>query len=97
MWRLLNLRNLVFAFVSDHGEMLCDHNYWAKSFGYEGSIRVPFVLNFPAQMNLPIGQEYPDSTVGLADLMPTLLDVCGLPLPAGIDGCSLMPLSLIHI
>ncbi len=92
MWRLLNLRNLVFAFVSDHGEMLGDHNYWAKSFGYEGSIRVPFVLNFPAQMNLPIGQEYPDSTVGLADLMPTLLDVCGLPLPAGIDGCSLMPL-----
>ena len=92
MWRLLRLRNLVFAFVGDHGDMMGDHHYWAKSFGYEGSIRVPFVLNFPAQMNLPVGQVYPNTTIGLADLMPTLIDACGLPAPDRMDGCSLMPL-----
>ncbi len=92
MWRMLQLRNLVFAFVGDHGDMMGDHHYWAKSYGYEGSIRVPFVLNFPAQMDLPAGRRYPETTVGLADLMPTLLDVCGLPAPGRMDGRSLMPL-----
>ena len=93
MWRMLRLRNLVFAFVGDHGDMLGDHHYWAKSYGYEGSIRVPFVLNFPAQMGLPAGRRYPDTTVGLADLMPTLFEVCGLPAPGKAwTARSLMPL-----
>ena len=92
MWRMLRLRNLVYAFVGDHGDMMGDHHYWAKSFGYEGSVRVPFVLNFPAEMAFPAGRRYPETVVGLADLMPTLLDVCGLPPPDRMDGRSLMPL-----
>ena len=47
LWRSLLVRNTIFAFVADHGEMLGDHHWWAKSVGYEGSIRVPFVLSFP--------------------------------------------------
>ena len=92
MWRMLQIRNIVFAFVGDHGDMMGDHNYWAKSFGYEGSVRVPFILNLPAPMALPANKAYPEVTVGLADLMPTLLDVCELPVPDRVDGSSLMPL-----
>ena len=92
LWRLLRLRNLIFAYVSDHGEMLGDHHRWAKSVGYEGSIRVPFILNFPADMRFPANRSYLEVTIGLADLMPTLLDACNLPIPDKVDGCLLMPL-----
>ncbi len=94
MWRTLMLRNLLFVYVSDHGEMLGDQHWWAKSVGYEGSTRVPFILNLPSSFDdeVTAGPRYEDETVGLADLMPTLLDACGLPIPDKVDGHSLMPL-----
>jgi arylsulfatase A-like enzyme len=92
LWRSLIIRNTIFSFASDHGEMLGDHHWWAKSVGYQGSIRVPFVLSFPKEMSLPAGVRYPETTVGLADLMPTVLDACNLPIPERCDGASLMPL-----
>lgn len=92
LWRMLRIRNTILVFVSDHGDMLGDHHRWAKCVGYEGSIRVPFILNFPATMNIPAGCRYPNVTVGLQDVMPTLLDACHLPIPKKVDGLSLMPL-----
>ena len=92
LWRMLKVRNLIFAFVGDHGDQLGDHHRWGKGMGYEGSIRVPFILNFPATMKLPSQRRYPQVTVGLADVMPTLLDACGLPIPEKVDGISLMRL-----
>src|SRR5581483_5248151 len=37
----------VFLFTSDHGELLGDHHSGAKSFFYEGSAHVPFILRLP--------------------------------------------------
>lgn len=91
IWRYLNLDNIIYAFVSDHGEMLGDHHRYAKSVGYQGSINIPLILGLPKQMGIREGVRY-DDVACLEDVMPTLLDACGIPIPAGVDGASLMPL-----
>jgi arylsulfatase A-like enzyme len=81
-------RNTIVVFTSDHGEMLGDHHYFRKCEPYEGSARIPFLLSGPG---IRAGQVL-DQPVCLEDLMPTLLDLVGLPVPAGVDGRSLAPL-----
>ncbi len=39
--------NCMVVFTSDHGEMLGDHNLWRKTYGYEGSARIPFIVRPP--------------------------------------------------
>ena len=51
----------------------------------EGS-RVPLTMNWPAF--IPPGTVY-DGVVDFTDLMPTLLDIAGAPIPGDIDGVSL--------
>ena len=87
------LENTVIAFVSDHGEMLGDHDMYRKSVGYEGSARVPFLLRLPARLAAQWGRPgtVVDTITELRDLMPTLLDLAGVEIPDGVDGCSLRP------
>ncbi|MGI8415832.1 MAG: arylsulfatase [Nakamurella sp.] len=81
--------NTVLAFTSDHGEMLGEHHLQRKGFGFEGSARVPLLLGgIPLQGNTRVV----DQVVELRDLMPTLLDVAGIPIPDSVDGHSLLPL-----
>jgi len=84
------LSNTFILFTSDHGEMLGDHNMYRKTFAYEASARVPFFARAAPTM------EYPDEVVatapvGLQDVMPTLLDVAGAPIPATVTGSSVLP------
>jgi arylsulfatase len=86
----------VIAFVSDHGEMLGDHDMYRKSVAYEGSAHVPFLLYVPPALRERAGisadaRRSPDELVELRDLMPTLLDLTGCEIPAGVDGRSLLP------
>lgn len=83
--------NTVFAFVSDHGEMLGEHGLFRKSFPYQGSVHVPFLLAGPADGPIARGQVV-HAPVELRDVMPTLLDAAGLPVPEGLDGRSVLPL-----
>ncbi len=78
------------CFVSDHGEMLGDHHMYRKGYPYEGSAGVPFILSGPSSSNLPRGTTC-DAVIELRDVLPTLLDCAGLPVPAGIDGTSVLP------
>jgi arylsulfatase A-like enzyme len=75
--------NTVFAFVSDHGEMLGDHNAYRKSLPYEGSAHIPWIVTGPG---IPSGVVCQDNVVELRDVMPTLLRTAGVPLPNGLDG-----------
>jgi hypothetical protein len=86
------LENTAIAFVSDHGEMLGDHDMYRKSVGYEGSSHIPFLLHLPASLREGTGAPREvDEIVELRDLMPTLLDLAGVPIPEGVDGASLLP------
>ena len=81
-------------FTSDHGEQLCDHHFFRKSLPYEGSSRIPLILSGGCRLLPGIR---PGSTchslAELRDIMPTLLDFAGVPVPEEVDGKSLLPLT----
>jgi len=84
-------RNLVIVFTSDHGEMLGDHNMFRKTFGYEGSAHVPFIVWATPDLEWP-SEVVSDAPVGLQDIMPTVLDAAGVATPDDVTGRSLLPL-----
>ncbi len=83
-------RNTWFVFISDHGDMQGDHNLWRKTYAYEGSARIPFIIVPPASMKRP-ERKIAEEVVELRDIMPTLLDAVGLSIPNTVDGMSVLP------
>ncbi len=81
--------NTVIAFTSDHGEMLGDHDFYRKAVGYEGSARVPLIVTPAPNDAAAVRGTVVDEVVELRDIMPTLLDLAGVPVPASCDGKSL--------
>jgi arylsulfatase len=83
--------NALILFVSDHGDMLGDHHHWRKTYPYEGSARVPFVVRWPAGMaaEVPRGATL-GHLVELRDVLPTMLDAAGAGIPPEMDGRSLL-------
>jgi arylsulfatase A-like enzyme len=74
--------------TSDHGDYLGDHNLTGKSnHPYEGAMRIPLMLRGPG---IPAGARS-EELVEILDLMPTLLELAGLPPPKGNQGISLAP------
>jgi arylsulfatase len=85
--------NALILFVSDHGDMLGDHHHWRKTYPYEGSARVPFVIKWPAGMAAEVRRGATlDHLVELRDVLPTMLDAAGAVIPREIDGRSLLSL-----
>ncbi len=75
--------------TSDHGEMLGEHGLASHAFLYEENLLVPLLLALPG--GRAAGRTITDQ-VRLIDLMPTILDLVGISLPADLDGASLLPL-----
>ncbi|MDE2777210.1 MAG: sulfatase-like hydrolase/transferase [Chloroflexota bacterium] len=76
--------NTVLVFASDHGDMLGSHGWTRKQKPWEESIRVPFLLRYPAKFG-PAAREV-SPFLNAHDIMPTLLGICGLPIPSSVDG-----------
>ncbi|MDD7986586.1 sulfatase-like hydrolase/transferase [Lentisphaera marina] len=55
---------------------------------YDGGIRVPFLMSWPAQIKA--GQETQSPIISL-DILPTILDAAQLPALSDIDGESILP------
>ncbi|MDQ6782879.1 MAG: sulfatase-like hydrolase/transferase [Actinomycetota bacterium] len=73
----------------DHGEVMTEHDAWFDHAGlYDAVTRVPLVIRAPGRV--PTCRL--DHLVSLTDVMPTVLEVQGLPPVAGLDGRSLLPL-----
>jgi arylsulfatase A-like enzyme len=70
-----------------HGESLGEHEYFFDhgDFLFDTSLRVPMILR---AANLP--SRVVPTQARLVDLLPTILDVLHLPIPADIDGRSLL-------
>lgn len=80
----------VILFISDHGEELCDHHYFRKALPYEGSVRIPCIVSGnPALTGLTPGTVN-HNVAELRDIMPTLLEIAGAPVPDSVDGVSLL-------
>ena len=79
------LDNTVIVFSSDHGDQLLEHGLTGKNVFFEASIHVPLLLSFPGRIR-PGGY---DALVESVDVMPTLLELIGLPQPEKVQGRSL--------
>ena len=81
-------RSLV-IFASDHGEAFGEHDMMEHGHSLHTEvIRVPLIVSAPG---LPAGESI-DADVRLIDILPTVLDITGLPLTDDIEGASLLPL-----
>lgn len=95
----LRLRqNTHVIFTSDHGDHLFDHGNFGKSDFFRGSCGIPFIVS-PARTwskthDFKPGQIDTDHAVGLIDLMPTMLDLCGVDIPDAVEGQSAAPILL---
>jgi len=78
----------IFVFTADHGDMCQSQGLDTKLFPWEESVRVPFLLRWP-QLNKG-GTENP-VPIDAPDVMPTLLGLCGLPVPASVEGTDWSP------
>ena len=78
------------AFTADHGEGFHEHGYmWHGQHVYGELTDVPLMFYGPAFV--PAGLGF-DETTRSIDIAPTLLELSHLPLPATIQGQSLVPL-----
>ncbi len=84
------LDNTVILFTSDHGDMLGKHGLWAKTLYYEESARVPMLLVGASNGQAIENGSVDDRLVGWQDVMPTLLELAGLPVPASVEGLSML-------
>lgn len=85
------LNDCLVVFTSDHGEMLGDHNMFRKTFPYEASARVPFLIRAPRRWGYP-QENVCHMPVGLQDIMPTILDAANIEIPSTCTGKSLLPI-----
>ncbi len=75
-------RDTIVVFTSDHGDMLGSQGQFRKQKPWAESVRVPFLVRHPNGA----GPGTDDAPVDAPDLMPTLLALCGAPIPKGVQG-----------
>ncbi|MDQ3701714.1 MAG: DUF4976 domain-containing protein, partial [Chloroflexota bacterium] len=56
---------------------------------YDGLVRVPLIWSWPGHFREGLRS---DALVELTDIMPTLMELAGLPVPPGTQGRSLLPI-----
>jgi arylsulfatase A-like enzyme len=84
------LERTVVVLTADHGESLGEHDYFFEhgAYLYEPTVRVPLIISYPP--TLPAGIVVP-GVARTIDIVPTVLDIAGVPLPPGLQGESLVP------
>jgi len=75
-------KNTIVIYTSDQG-------LFDKRFMYEESLRMPFLVRWPAAIKAGTRS---DAIALNVDFAPTFLDVAGMPVPADIQGRSLLPI-----
>jgi arylsulfatase A-like enzyme len=78
-------KNTIIVFTSDHGDMQGAHLWNQKTVFYEEAAKVPFIINYqgvkPRQSTYLVQSG--------TDILPTLSDFAGIPVPARYPGNSL--------
>lgn len=82
--------NTLILFVSDHGDMMGDHYHWRKTYPFEGSVHVPYIIKWPGTEGVRPGQV--SAPVELRDVLPTFLTAAGVAVPDSMDGRPLQDL-----
>lgn len=70
--------NTLVVFVSDHGDMMGDHGFmWKGPYTFQGCSRIPLIVAAPGM----VGGITQQGLTSQIDLMPSVLDYCGVPMP----------------
>ena len=77
--------NTIVIYASDQGFFLGEHGFFDKRFMYEESLKMPFVIRYPGQIEA--GTVVSD-IVSNIDFAPTLLEMAGVPIPEKVQGNS---------
>lgn len=81
--------NTIIVFTSDHGDMLLSKGVLRKQRPWDESILVPMLLRYPAKYgNKRIDVNKP---IGTPDILPTLLGLSNLEIPASVEGVDVSP------
>ena len=73
--------------TSDHGEAFGERSFWQHAYElYEVLIRVPLFVYLPGEEPRKIARWR-----GHIDIVPTIYDLMGVPIPEGLPGTSLLP------
>lgn len=87
--------NSIVLFTTDHGLSLNDHWQWRHGpFLFDEVIHVPQVWRVPEEGDgaFPHKKGSVPFVAEQVDIMPTMLDLCGVAIPPGVQGQSLVPL-----
>jgi len=75
--------------IADHGEEFHEHGTWTHSNNlFTETTHVPLLIKLPKQWG---GGTVSDGLAQQVDLLPTVLQACGVEIPAGLQGSSLLP------
>lgn len=78
--------NTIVVLWGDHGWHLGDHGLWCKHSVLEQATRSPLIFRWPQRSR---EKRVSSAPVEFVDVFPTLTEMAGLPVPAGLDGRSL--------
>jgi arylsulfatase A-like enzyme len=78
------------VFTADHGESMGEHGLYFRHGDdvFQENVHVPLIVKPPAGFG-EVTRRVPD-VVSHVDLLPTVLEIAGLPVPAALDGRSLV-------
>jgi arylsulfatase A-like enzyme len=79
-------QDTIVLFTSDHGDMMGSHGQRLKRKPWEESVRVPGIVRYPARVRPGRTSE---ALLSHVDLTPTLISLCGLPVPDDMQGTDL--------
>jgi arylsulfatase A-like enzyme len=82
--------NTLVVYTSDNGFFLGEFGLYDKRLMYEPSIRVPLLVRYPARVPAAVVDR--QHMVLNIDLMPTFLQLGGVPVPPRLHGRSMVPL-----
>jgi len=86
------LEKTVIIIAADHGESLGEHEETAHGFFiYDATVSVPLIVHVPSAR---LQGRVVESQVENIDIMPSLLQILGLPVPRDVQGTSFIPLVL---
>src|SRR5260221_104279 len=83
------LESTVLVVVGDHGESLGEHREQTHGFFvYDATVHIPMIMAGPRVPARAVAEQ-----VRIVDVMPTALDLLGVPVPKAVQGKSLLPLA----
>lgn len=80
--------NTIVILTADHGDQMLDHGLSGKNVFFEDSVRIPLLVSWPGRIRPGV---YSD-LVETVDVLPSILELCGLTVPDHVQGRSFAPL-----